>query len=84
MKTYLALLKKDLVMNDEIQQYLLQQDIEVDSYFKNIGILKLHSERELITDKLKYIEYLELESEMSAMSETDLGISDFSVSDSEE
>ena len=74
MKTYLAILKADTVLDAEVREYLGTKNIEVTDHYKNLGILKLQCSDALVLEDMDYIQYLELENNMHAMTGSESGL----------
>ncbi len=68
MKTYLAILKTDTTLDAEVREYFSTKAIEITDHYKNLGMLKLKCPEALVLDDMEYIQYLELESDMHALS----------------
>ncbi len=52
-------------MNEEVTTYFEEKGVEIISYSKKLGILKLKSAQQLIAEELKYIDYAELDKEFN-------------------
>ena len=64
-KRYIALAKKDFILNEEVESYFEKMHIKIINYYENLNILQLESTYALNVNTLEYINYLELEKNFS-------------------
>lgn len=67
-RLYLALVKPGFQLTDEVIQYFADEQIELVKHLGKLGMLILKSEQNLSAYNLRYIDYIELESNFNLFS----------------
>ncbi|MFB9057786.1 hypothetical protein ACFFU9_13650 [Mariniflexile ostreae] len=61
MKTYMVILKDDVILNTDIFNYFIEMDCAIVDYYPRFKALKLESKKALKQTALKYIKSIEEE-----------------------
>jgi len=61
MKTYIAILKDDVVLNTDILNYFMEKEFKILDYYPKLKMLKLESRTALDQTSLKYLKSIEAE-----------------------
>ena len=65
MYTYLAILKSETLLNEEVSNYFLEKGLTISQDFSFLGIIKLTSETEIDFQNIDYISYATLDKKIS-------------------
>ena len=66
---YLALVDKDFTLDEKVDSYFQENNIEIIKYYEKFNLLMIESKNLLLAEDIKYIDYLELEQEFHAQEE---------------
>lgn len=70
-KRYLALVNDQFVLNEEVKNYFQKRNIEIEEYFKSLGILKLAAQSDIDVRNLQYVTHIEEDREFRALDESE-------------